>query len=116
VGGCFCDEGVAFEAVGRRVFQAFTLVLLLVTGWTAYANVISDDMDVRNKARAAVNQAAGCGNDCKLEGLRGERGMFEERIEYDVVKRGHFVVVCRREHVALGDYACTVTESPPAKP
>ncbi|HVH45340.1 MAG TPA: hypothetical protein VM925_23465 [Labilithrix sp.] len=95
---------------GRQLFQWFTIVLLVVSAWTAYANVISDDADVREKARATVNQAAGCGADCKLEGLRGDRGMLEERIEYDVLKHGHYVVVCRRAFIVAGEYACMVTE------
>jgi len=94
----------------RQFFQWFTVLLLVLSVWTAYANVLSDDGDVRAKARATVNHAAGCGEDCKLEGLRGDRGMFEERIEYDVVKHGHYVVVCRRAFIVAGDYACDVTE------
>ncbi len=94
----------------RRLFQWFTVVLLVVSVWTAYANVLSDDTHVRAKARTAVNTAAGCGDDCKMEGLRGERGMIEERIEYDLVKYGHYVVVCRRAYIVVGDYTCQVTE------
>ena len=94
----------------RQIFQWFTVLLLLVCVWTAYANVFSDDTEVRAKARATVNQAAGCGDDCKLEGLRGDRGMLEERIEYDVVKHGHYVVVCRRAFIIAGDHACEVKE------
>jgi hypothetical protein len=96
--------------VKRRIFQWFTVVLLVVSVWTAYANVLSDDADVRAKARTAVNTAAGCGDACRMEGLRGERGMIEERIEYELVKYGHYVVVCRRAYVVAGDYACQVTE------
>jgi hypothetical protein len=94
----------------RQFFQWFTVLLLGACVWTAYANVFSDDNDVRAKARSTVNKAAGCGDECKLEGLRGERGMIEERIEYDVLKRGHFVVVCRRAFILAGDYGCAVTE------
>lgn len=78
----------------------------MVCVWTAYANVLSDDAPVRAKARATVNQAAGCGDACELEGLHGDRGMLEERIEYDVVGHGHYVVVCRRAFILAGDYAC----------
>jgi hypothetical protein len=83
--------------------------LLLVTAWGTYANILSDDTEVRAKARSAVNTAAGCGADCRLDGLRGDRGMFEERIEYDVIKHGHFVAVCRRAWIIAGDYSCDVT-------
>ncbi len=92
------------------MFQWFTAVLLVVCVWTAYANVLSDDTDVRAKARSVVNTAAGCGEDCKIEGLRGERGMITEEIEYDLHRGGHYVVACRRAFIAFGDYTCTVTE------
>jgi len=95
---------------GRQLFQWFTVLLLILCVWTAYANVLSDDGAVSAMARATVNQAAGCGDDCKLEGLHGDRGMLEERIEYDLVKHGHYVVVCRRALIVAGDYACNVTE------
>jgi hypothetical protein len=101
--------------VRRRVFQWFLLFLSVITAWAVFANILSDDAAVRTQARAAVNEAAGCGADCKLEGLRGDRGMFEERIEYDVAKHGHYVVVCRRAFIAFGDYHCEVTEKPAAR-
>jgi len=96
----------------RRAFQYFTVVLLLVCVWTAYANVFSDDTEVRAKARATVNTAAGCADNeaCPLSGYKGERGMFSETVEYDLVKQGHYVVVCRRAFIIAGDYACTVTD------
>lgn len=94
----------------RKVFQWFTITLLLLSVWTAYANVLSDDTEVRAKARAALNAAAGCGDNCKIEGIRGDRGMFGTEIEYDLVKHGHYVVVCRRAFVVAGDWACQVTE------
>ena len=94
----------------RKVFQWFTVLLLLVCVWTAYANVLSDDTAVRAKSRITANQAAGCGDDCKLENLRGERGMFDVTTNYDILKHGHYVIVCRRAFVIAGDYACEVTE------
>jgi hypothetical protein len=99
----------------RQIFQLFTVVLLVVSIWTAYANVLSDDTDVRKQARTTVNAAAGCGDECKVESLRGERGMLEERIEYEILKHGHYVVVCRRAYIVVGDYACAVTEGAIAK-
>lgn len=93
----------------RRLFQWFTVVLFLVCAWTVYANVLSDDAVVREMARATVVQAVGCGDDCKLAGLRGDRGMLETRIEYDVVAHGHYVVVCRRAFIVAGDYTCEVS-------
>jgi hypothetical protein len=102
--------------VNRKILQWLTLALLAVSMWTVYANVLSDDAEVRVKARTAVNTAAGCGDACRLENLRGERGMLEERIEYDLVKQGHYVVVCRRAFIVAGDYRCEVTEGNVAEP
>ncbi len=96
----------------RQAFQWFTILVLVLCVWTAYANVLSDDADIRAKARDTVNLAAGCGDDCKVESLRGDRGMLEERIEYELVKRGRYVVVCRRAFIVAGDHACEVTERP----
>ncbi|GEM_PF-1747997 len=100
----------------RRVFQWFTVALLLLSMWTAYANVLSDDTEVREKARATLNAAAGCGDACKLENMRGDRGMFGTEIEYDLVKHGHYVVVCRRAFIVAGDWACEVTQGKIASP
>lgn len=95
----------------RRVFQWFTVFLAIVSAWAVYANVLADDADVRKLARTTVNQAAGCGDACKLSGLRGDRGMLSETIEYDVQNHGHWEITCRRAMIVIGDYACTVTES-----
>jgi len=90
----------------RRIFQWFTFFLFLLSGWVAYANVLSDDAEVRALARAALGEAAGCKDACKIESLRGDRGMVEERLEYDVVGRGHYTVVCRRTLIAFGPHTC----------
>lgn len=96
--------------MGRRIFRWMTILLFLLTAWAAYANVYADDTEVRSSARAVANRAAGCGEGCKLEGLRGDRGMFAERIEYDIVGRGHFVVTCQRPYIAFGEHRCVLTE------
>lgn len=100
----------------RAAFRYLTIVLFALSVWTAYANVVSDDSEVRAKAREAVGQVAGCGDVCQLEGLRGDRGMLSETIEYDVRGRGHFVVVCRRAFVAFGEHTCVVKDAPPPAP
>lgn len=101
---------------GRPIFRWLTIVLFFLTLWTGYANVLSDDTPVREMARTTMGQAAGCGADCKVESLRGERGMFGETIEYDVVAAragkagavngGHFAVVCRRQYISFGAWSC----------
>ena len=95
----------------RKVFRIFTIVLLGVCLWTAYANVFSDDTAVRAKANDLARKTAGCGDKCKVTNIRGNRGMLDETTEYDVEGpgAGHYVVVCRRAQIVVGDYACEVT-------
>ena len=88
------------------LFRVFTILLLLVSGWTAYANVFSDDTDVRAKAGEVARKEAGCGDKCKQTGMRGNRGMIEESIDYDIDKVGTITVTCRRANIVIGDYAC----------
>ena len=87
-------------------FRVFTILLLGVTIWTAYANVFSDDTELRARAGDLVRKTAGCGDKCKVAGIRGSRGMFEQSTEYDIDAVGGFLVTCRRAYVIVGDYAC----------
>ncbi len=87
-------------------FRILTVVLLIVCGWTAYANVFSDDTDVRAKAGELARKEAGCGDKCKQTSMHGNRGMLEESIEYEMDKVGTIVVTCRRANIVVGDYAC----------
>jgi hypothetical protein len=95
----------------KRAFRIFTIVLLLVSVWTAYANVFADDTEVLAHARELVNKEAGCGDRCRLTSMKGERGMIHKRIEYDIDGKGHFVATCRRKFVIAGDYACEITKA-----
>ena len=70
------------------LFRIFTILLLIVCAWTAYANVFSDDTDVRAKAGELARKEAGCGDKCKQTSMRGNRGMIEESIEYEMDKVG----------------------------
>jgi len=93
------------------MFRIFTILLLGVSILTAYMNVFSDDSEVRARANELARKQAGCGDKCRVSNIHGNRGMFDEQTEYDVEGpgAGHYIVVCRRAYVAVGDYACTVT-------
>ncbi len=88
------------------VFRVFTILLLIVSGWTAYANVFSDDTEVRAKAGELARKEAGCGDKCKQTQMRGNRGMLEESFEYEMDKVGTIAVTCRRASIVFGDYSC----------
>ena len=87
-------------------FRLFTMLLFVVCAWTAYENVFSDDTAVRAKAGELARKEAGCGDKCKQTSMRGDRGMIEESIEYEMDKVGTIVVTCRRANIVFGDYAC----------
>jgi hypothetical protein len=90
----------------RRALRVITIALFFLTAWTAFANVFSDDAEVRAEAEAKAREAAGCGAECKFSNVHGERGMLSVEIAYDLHPSGRVVVVCRRPYVAFGDYAC----------
>lgn len=97
------------RGVKRRLgswFRILTIVLVIVSVWTAYANVFSDDSDVRAKAGELARKEAGCWDQCKQTSMRGNRGMIEESIAYEIDKVGTILVTCRRTSIVFGDYAC----------
>jgi len=94
----------------RKLLQWLTLALFALCVWTAYANVLSDDTEVRVKAVNALEKMLG--EKIELEHFRGDRGMIEETIEYEVRKKGRFVVTCRRPYIAFGEHVCVVTTTP----
>jgi len=97
-------------AVGRRVFRVLTFVALALCIWTVYANVFSDDTAVRAQAGQLARTSAGCGDQCKVVGMEGERGMLSEVITFTIDGKGQTVVTCRRAFVIAGDYACVASK------
>lgn len=93
-----------------RAFRLLTVVLLGASIWTAYANVLSDDAELRARAGELARKEAGCGDKCKVTGIRVSRGMLEETMEYDMAGPGTYLVTCRRAHVVVGDYGCTAAK------
>jgi hypothetical protein len=93
-----------------RLLRVFTIVLLGVSIWTAYANVFADDTALRARAGELARTQAGCGDRCKVTGVRISRGMLEETMEYDMAGPGTYVVTCRRAYVVAGEHACTASK------
>jgi hypothetical protein len=90
----------------RSAFRALTILLFLVTAWTVFANVLSDDTELRARAGDLARKHAGCGDKCKVTYTKIDRGMLDERFTYDIDAKGQVVVVCRRAYVIFGDHAC----------
>ena len=96
--------------MGRKVFSAITVILLLVTGWMAWANVLSDDTALKLKAGAVAREKAGCGDKCKTINMQGDRGMISTTVEYHFENVGRFLVTCKRPQIAFGDHVCEATK------
>ena len=90
----------------RAAFRVLTFVLFGLTAWTLYANVASDDAEVRAKAERTVRDHAGCGEQCRFTGVQGTRGMLAETITYDVAGKGRITVTCARPYVSFGEHEC----------
>ncbi len=95
----------------RKVFRGLTVVVLLVTLFTVYSNVLSDDMVLRARAAELVRTHVGCGDKCKVTYTRIDRGMLDERFIYDIDGKGQYVVVCKRAYVIAGDHDCKASKS-----
>lgn len=98
------------RSAGRRAFSIFTAVLCVLCLWTIYANVLSDDTELRARAAELARQKAGCGDKCKLVHMEGSRGMLSEEIQYTFDGIGMFVVTCRRPFISFGDHVCDATK------
>jgi hypothetical protein len=92
----------------RRVFRGLTFVLAALCGWAMFANVFSDDTAVRADAGQLARTTAGCGDRCKVTGMRGDRGMLSESIVFDIDGHGSISVTCRRALIVAGAYSCQV--------
>ena len=97
-------------SVWQRIAWALVIAFLLLTMWTAYHNVFSDDAAVRAQAEKLARDKAGCGASCLLTRTEGSRGVLTETLEYTFQHAGVVTVTCRRPYIAFGDYACTAAK------
>jgi hypothetical protein len=90
----------------RRVLRFFTIVVFVTTAVAVYENVFADNAALLAEAGVLARRRAGCNEACKVSRMHADRGMIEQRMEYDVVGVGRVVVVCRRALIVLGRYTC----------
>ncbi len=93
-----------------KVVWVVAAVFLLLCLWTVYANVFSNDLEVRSMAELAARAKAGCGEKCSLSHMEGSRGAFSETLDFDFRGAGTISVTCRRPYIAFGSYACTASK------
>lgn len=93
----------------RRAFRWFTIVLFFACLGAIVMNVVSDNTELLTRAERIAREKAGCDKDCRMTGMRGERGMIEQKMVYGMKGVGEVTVVCRRAFIVVGDYACEAT-------
>jgi hypothetical protein len=89
----------------RRLWTIVLVVVLGLSGWMAYSNLMSDDTAVRAQAEGVAREKAGCGKDCKLSRMEGSRGLLNEQIQFTFDK-ATVLVECKRAYLAFGAYSC----------
>ncbi len=94
----------------RKALRVVLFVLMLLTAWMSWANVLSDDPPLREKAQQVARAFAGCGDKCRLLDIHGDRGMITTEVGYTFDKFGQVVVTCRRPYIAFGEHVCTAAK------
>ncbi|MCL2779202.1 MAG: hypothetical protein FWD73_14500 [Polyangiaceae bacterium] len=90
----------------RRILRAVLFLVFVLSAWATYANVLSDDTEVRALADSVAHKTAGCGDKCRVTSMHGDRGVLSTSVEYDFGGHGHVLVVCRRPWVVFGEWEC----------
>jgi cytochrome c-type biogenesis protein CcmE len=98
--------------VRRRIFRWFTIVLFFACLAAIAMNVVADNSALLVTAEKVAREKAGCGESCRMTGMRGERGMHQQTMTYGMKGVGDVEVVCRRAFIVVGDYACEATVIP----
>jgi len=93
----------------RWVILALVTSFVVLSIWTAYTNVFSDDSALRARADKLAREKAGCGETCKLIRAEGKRGIYEERITFTFSRPAVVTVACHRKYIAFGGHVCDAT-------
>ena len=94
----------------KRALAIVVAVFVLLAVYTMWANVISDDTEVRSIADLAARAKAGCGEKCVMTKMEGSRGAFSEKLEFTFREAGVIAVTCKRPMIAFGAYKCEATK------
>lgn len=83
-------------------------MLLALTAWMVYANVVSPDVDVIAKAELLAREKLGCGSACVRTRAEGTSRVIDKQYAFTFDKGGPVKVVCRRPYIAFGAFACAL--------
>lgn len=95
----------------KRVIPIVVAVIVVLAVYTIWANVISDDTEVRSIADLAARAKAGCGEKCVMTKMEGSRGVLAETLEFTFREGGSITVKCKRPAIAFGAYKCEATKA-----
>ena len=95
----------------KRALPIVVAVIVLLAVYTIWANVISDDTEVRSLADLAARAKAGCGEKCVMTKMEGSRGVLAETLEFTFKDAGVIAVKCKRPAIAFGAYKCEATKA-----
>jgi hypothetical protein len=90
----------------KRAIPIVVAVIVVLCVYTVWANVISDDTDVRSVADLTARAKAGCGEKCVMTKMEGTRGVLAEDIDFSFRDGGNIHVKCKRAAIAFGAYKC----------
>lgn len=93
----------------RWVVTSIIGAFLVLSIWTVYANVLSDDTSLRARADSMARATLGCGSGCRLVRAEGSRGVFAQQIAYRFT-RGRVTITCKRPYIAFGAYVCEASK------
>ena len=94
----------------KQAIAIVVAVFVVLAVYTVWANVISDDTEVRSIAELAARARAGCGEKCVMLKMEGSRGAFSETLEFTFRDAGVIDVKCKRGAIAFGAYKCEATK------
>lgn len=90
----------------KRIAGGFGVVVLALTAWLVYFNVVSPDVAVIAKAELLAREKLGCGSACTRTRAEGTSRVIDKQYKFTFDKGGPVGVVCRRPYIAFGDFAC----------
>lgn len=91
----------------KRIATGFGAVLLALTAWMVYANVVTPTPEVLDKAELLARAKLGCGKDCTRSRVEGTSRVIDKKFTFTFDK-GVVDVVCRRPYIAFGTFACAI--------
>ena len=90
----------------KRVFGVLGAAIAFLAAWMVYTNVMADDAHVLEQAEAVARKKVSC-PDCIRSKVAGTSRVIDKKYAFTFATAGSVTVVCRRQYIAFGDFACS---------